>query len=128
MKKVVVLLALFAAGAFLGTALAQHAAKPGALPDDVQKVFKNHCIRCHTGTKPPKGLSLMAGRSASVVGAPSAEVPELLLINPDDPGASYLLKKVRGDEGISGKRMPIGGRLTPEELKVLEDWAAGLKK
>jgi mono/diheme cytochrome c family protein len=128
MKKAVVLATLFSAGVIAALALALEVEKAAGVPPEVQKVFKSHCIRCHTGTTPPKGLSLMPDRAGSVVGAPSAEAPDLLLVNPDDPGASYLLKKVRGDEGISGKRMPIGGHLTPEELKVLEDWAAGLKK
>jgi mono/diheme cytochrome c family protein len=128
MKKAVVLATLISTGVIAALALARQDGQAAGVPPEVQKVFKSHCIRCHTGTRPPKGLSLMANRAGSVVGAPSAEEPDLLLVNPDDPGASYLLKKVRGDEGIRGKRMPIGGHLSPEELKVLEAWVAGLKK
>jgi mono/diheme cytochrome c family protein len=128
MKKAIVLATLIAAGVIAALALVPQGGKTAGVPAEVQKVFKSHCVRCHTGTMPPKGLSLMPERAGSVVGAPSAEAPDQLLVDPANPEASYLLKKVRGAEGIAGKRMPIGGHLTPEELKVLEDWAAGLKK
>jgi mono/diheme cytochrome c family protein len=128
MKRTIVLALLLAAGLALGLAVAPQGGKPAGVPPDVLKVVKNHCVRCHTGSKPPRGLSLNADRVGSLVGAPSAEAPTLLLVNPDDPEASYLLRKVRGAEGIGGKRMPLGGHLSPEELKVLEGWVAGLKK
>jgi mono/diheme cytochrome c family protein len=98
-----------------------------AIPAEVQKVFKQHCVRCHTGPKPPKGLSLIPAKIVSVLEAPSAEVPEAKLIVPGDPGASYLVKKVRRGEGITGKPMPPGKALTAEEIQVLETWISGLK-
>ena len=97
------------------------------IPADVQKVFKQHCVRCHGGPLPRKGLSLTAGKISSVIGAPSAEVPEAKLIVPGDPGASYLVKKVRREDGLAGKPMPPGKPLTAEEIQVLETWISGLK-
>jgi mono/diheme cytochrome c family protein len=97
------------------------------IPDDVQKVFKQHCVRCHTGPKPPKGLSLIPAKIASAIDAPSAEVPALKIVDRSAPEASYLLKKVRREEGIAGKPMPPGKPLTAEEIQVLETWISGLK-
>lgn len=114
------------AGIVTALALAA-AAEDREIPADVQKVFKQHCVRCHTGPKPPKGLSLIPARIASAFETPSAEVPEAKLIVPGDPGASYLVKKVRREEGITGKPMPPGKPLTAEEIQVLETWISGLK-
>jgi len=97
------------------------------IPADVQAVFKKHCVRCHTGPKPPKGLSLIPGKAAAIIDAPSAEVPGASIIDTKTPEASYLLKKVRRGPGITGKPMPPGKALTTDELQVLEAWIAGLK-
>lgn len=128
MKKAISLAILISAGAIMGTALARSGGQAAAgVPADVQAVFKNHCVRCHTGSKPPKGLSLIPSKVAAIVDAPSAGVPDLLLVNSKDPGSSYLLKKVRGGEGITGKQMPPGKVLPAEDMKVLEAWILGLK-
>jgi len=99
----------------------------GDIPADVVSVFKKNCVRCHTGPKPPKGLSFIPAKIASAIGAPSAEVPEAKLIVPGDPGASYLVKKIRREDGITGKPMPPGKALTAEQIQVLETWISGLK-
>ena len=56
-----------------------------------------------------------------------AEVPEAKLIVPGDPAASYLMKKVRREDGIAGKPMPPGKALTATEIQILETWISGLK-
>ncbi len=128
MKKAISLAVLISAGLLMGTTLARSGGQAAAgVPADVQTFFKNHCVRCHTGTKPPKGLSLIPSKVAAIIDAPSAEVPDLLLVNTKDPGSSYLLRKVRGGEGLAGKQMPPGKVLPAEDLKVLEAWIAGLK-
>jgi hypothetical protein len=65
---------------------------------------------------------------ASLAGRPSGEKPDLKIIDPADPDRSYLLAKVRGEEGIVGKRMPLDGDPLPaSEISVLADWARSLK-
>jgi mono/diheme cytochrome c family protein len=126
-KKVFMVVALVGlAGANIGLSLAQ-AQKGQAVPADVMGVFKKHCVRCHTGPKPPRGLSLIPAKAAAVIDAPSAEVPSLKLVDTEAPGSSYLLKKVRREKDIAGKPMPPGKALAAEELQVLEAWIAGLK-
>ncbi len=47
----------------------------------------------------------------------------LNLIEPFDPDASYLIKKVRGDPDISLARMPLGGPfLDDSTIMTMEDW------
>jgi mono/diheme cytochrome c family protein len=128
MKRTVYLSLALLVLAGTGTALVM-ASRPGDgdIPVDVLSVFKKHCVRCHTGPKPPKGLSLIPAKIASAFEAASAEVPEAKLIVPGDPGASYLMKKVRREEGIAGKPMPPGKALAAEEIQVLEGWISNLK-
>ena len=118
------LLGLASAGAALSLAGSQRGRD---IPADVLAVFKKNCVRCHTGPKPPKGLSLIPGRIAAVIDAPSAEDPSLRIVDSEAPGTSYLLKKVRREKDIAGKPMPPGRALSPEDLQVLEAWIAGLK-
>jgi hypothetical protein len=72
-------------------------------------------------------LKLSAGHAAAAIGAPSKEAPALKIIDPADPGSSYLLKKVEGAAGIQGKKMPPGKTLAEADLKTLKDWILGLK-
>jgi hypothetical protein len=61
------------------------------------------------------------------VGANSAQVDTLALVAPGDPERSYLVMKVRGDEGILGKVMPPGGkRLADESMAALVAWVSGM--
>jgi mono/diheme cytochrome c family protein len=129
MMKAIVLAVLVSVCGLLATALPQSGDKASQeIPAAVQAVFKSRCVACHTGSKPPRGLSLIPGRSASILGAPSAEVPSLRIVDTDDPSASYLLKKVRREAGISGKPMPPSKALSVDELRIIEDWILGLKK
>ena len=61
----------------------------------------------------------------------STETLALSLVEPGDPDASYLVRKIRGDAGIAGVLMPQGcpGNplqgaqcLTPDEIDAIETW------
>jgi mono/diheme cytochrome c family protein len=85
----------------------------------VQTIFTANCAPCHiTGTS--GGLSLQSAYN-NIVGVPSTAKPALFLINQAeaDPDSSYLLMKIRGDEGISGARMAY---LSAEEVTALVNW------
>jgi len=84
----------------------------------VQDVFAASCS-CHmTGVYPnltPENAH------ASLVGVASSR--GLPLVDPGDPGNSYLYLKVAGDPGISGGRMPVGGPfLTDVQLAQIAAW------
>jgi mono/diheme cytochrome c family protein len=106
------------------------AASSGAVPDAVNDLVKSRCAGCHKGMFAPKGLNLKPENlEKDVLDVPSKEKPDLKLVDSSKPESSYLLMKIRGAEGISGKRMPAGKPpLTEDEIKILSDWVMSLKK
>lgn len=79
---------------------------------------------CHDPFFPQEALILSNGRSyALLVNIPSRQVPALDRVEPGDPDASYLYRKVNGGPGITGDRMPQGRpALTAAQLALLRDW------
>ena len=78
------------------------------------------CSNCHLNGATSGGLDL--SDYENIVNAKSTQKPNLMLIKPDVPDSSYLYIKVTGVEGITGSRMPPGGKLTTEQLDLLRDW------
>jgi hypothetical protein len=66
----------------------------------------------------------LARAYANIVGRPAPEQSQLDLVQPGNPEASYLLKKVRGDAGITGSRMPRDGPpfLSSQQIAGLAAW------
>jgi mono/diheme cytochrome c family protein len=129
MKKAVFL--IFAAFIIsgLGMALSQATNQPAKeIPANVIEVFKKHCASCHTGQRPPKGLSLIPAKVASAINAPSTEMPELKIIDTSNPESSYLLKKIQGGGDIKGAKMPRGRHLADADAEILKAWILGFKK
>ena len=90
-----------------------------------EEIFTPRCATsgCHSGTTRAAGLSLQAGDiAAAIVDVPSEAKPDYKLIAPGDPVNSYLLMKVRGDEGIAGDRMPPARALEAEQIALVEAW------
>ena len=98
------------------------------VPAGVVSVFAKNCLDCHKGRFPAQGLSWEAKRIETSFDAPSREIPALKIIDTAAPESSYVLKKVKGESGIQGSRMPPGKALDPAAIKVLEDWILSLKK
>ncbi len=90
-------------------------------------VFDRTCVRagCHLGSEVESRLSLRAGESrGGLVGAPSTQVRDLLLVKPGDPEGSYLIRKLEGGRMV-GDRMPLGASpLPPETIAVIREWIA----
>jgi mono/diheme cytochrome c family protein len=98
------------------------------VPGDVASLFQKRCAVCHKGKMPPQGLSWEPGRIAEAIDRPSAEMPELKIIDTASPESSYILKKIRREDGIKGRPMPPPKALDPDELKLIENWVLGLKE
>lgn len=96
------------------------------VPEPVQKIFKQSCSGCHRGKFPPRGLNLEPANLADMIDKPSQGVADLKIVDSDQPEASYLLKKVRREKGITGKPMPPGKALPPAEVQALEEWVRSL--
>jgi mono/diheme cytochrome c family protein len=112
----------------LAAAVAQ-AQKPPVrdIPANILEIFKKNCTGCHTGQRPPKGLSLIPSKVALAIDAPSTEMPKLKIIDSAEPESSYLLKKIEGASDIQGARMPRGRHMADADRETLKAWILGLK-
>ena len=110
---------------------------PDDVPDDTvegatlaqlqETIFTPICSQCHTGTSAPQGLRLDSEQNSYdfLVNQPSQEVPALLRVDPGDPDASYIVRKVEGGPDIQGGQMPLGGPpLEAAQITMLRDWIA----
>ena len=95
----------------------------------VAEIFGKSCATsgCHGGKQPKMDLGLEAEMlPGGMVGAPSKQNPELMLIDAEDPSKSYLLLKITGGEGMKGKKMPImKPPLKEEEIETVREWLNG---
>ena len=108
------------AAAFIGGPASAAPPEPVARVDyatQIQPIFARACVSCHGPQKAQGGLQLQSGRRLAKGG-----ISDDLLV-PGKPGASYLLKRLRGEGGED--RMPLKGKaLAPEELALFERWVA----
>lgn len=78
----------------------------------VRPLLVNRCWKCH-GEKQNKGGLRLNSRAAAIRGGDSGAA-----VKPNKPGASLLMDAVR----YEGFDMPPDGRLSDEEVKVLQRW------
>lgn len=93
----------------------------------VQPIFTNSCALagCHSAASGAAGLVLASGSAfANLVGVPSSQQPSMMRIAPNDAESSYLVRKIRGDSGITGGRMPLNRTpLSADEINTIVTWA-----
>jgi Protein of unknown function (DUF1553)/Protein of unknown function (DUF1549)/Planctomycete cytochrome C len=81
----------------------------------VAPILRQHCVRCHQGSKPKGGLDLT---SAKGVAGGTEGTPVVVAGKPKE---SRLIEVVSGDK----PEMPKNGRpLTNDEIRILHDWIA----
>jgi hypothetical protein len=108
----------------------------GCSLDVEQDIFVGSCgsSSCHGASVPAGGLDLVAaGVAARLVGKPPtcekcspSQCDGKLLIDPKNPDQSYLLEKVHVSNPACGARMPVGAKLSSEQLACLEKWVSKL--
>jgi len=91
------------------------------------EIFTPNCDKagCHDAASASGGQVLAAGRSYDqIVNVQSTENSTFDRIEPGDPERSYMVKKLRGDPGITGERMPLDqpGGLPQEQIDGLIAW------
>ena len=99
----------------------------GPTLDQIQAVvFGPSCSSCHGGANPSEQLDLSDADTsfAELVGVPSVQQPGVLLVAPNDPDASYLIRKLENDPSIDGNRMPLGSALDPAVIAEIRTWIA----
>ena len=88
-----------------------------------------HCLGCHDSEEPKAKLVLDPGEGyRNLVGRRSIQVPEMVLVEPGDPDASYLWLKLlhRAPEGKGMPRTLTGSKmLRPTELELYRRWIEG---
>ncbi len=80
----------------------------------IRPIFKHHCVHCHgEGEKLKAGLDVRLRR---FLVEPHGDGADFAIV-PGKPEASELLRLVR-----EGEMPPKGKKLTPQEVRLLEDW------
>lgn len=106
------------------------------VPEDTPVSYATHleplviasCLSCHTAEEPEAQLILEVGAGFDqMVGRPSTQVPEELIVAPGDADGSYLWRKLIHDVEI-GRGMPrtvVGAiELPDDELELYRRWIA----
>lgn len=109
---------------------------PPTLSSLQAQIFTPRCALCHIPAGPgaeETGLDLSTDRETTfnmLVNVPSTEDPTFKRVEPGNPDASYLIKKLEGTPPPRNTRMPANGPpfLSDEEIKKVRDWiSAGAK-
>ena len=102
----------------------------GPTLDEIQAaVFTPTCATsaCHSNGAMAAGLSLADADISfqELVGEFSNQNGQsaVMLVAPNDPDASYLIRKLENAAGITGSRMPIGGAALPQtDINQIRQW------
>ncbi len=101
----------------------------GPTLDQIQgAIFTPDCATagCHNATTQAAGLSLADADTsfAELVDEFSGQNGQsnVKLVDPGNPDASYLIRKLEGAAGITGNRMPPGTPLPQSEIDVIRQW------
>jgi mono/diheme cytochrome c family protein len=94
----------------------------------VKDLFAKHCARCHGDKRPADGLRLSSEADLAALALTAGVVRDsFVMVAPGRPEASYLLMKIKGSDGIIGRRMPLAAKpLSEEDVAVVEEWIRGL--
>src|SRR6202140_1087710 len=93
--------------------LSAQTTKKGSFANDVAPLLSRACMKCHGIANPMANLDLKS-REGALKGGQHGPA-----IVPGDAAASHLYKHVAGQEQ---PQMPLGGKLSGEEIAVLKAW------
>jgi hypothetical protein len=101
----------------------------GPTLDEIQAaVFTPTCATstCHSNGNQAAGLALGDADTsfAELVGEFSGQNGQanVMLVAPNDPDASYLIRKLENTAGITGGRMPPGAAMPQADIDVIRQW------
>ena len=88
---------------------------------------RTSCVTCHTnvGRNPAGQMNLLHDLAFDqIVNASSSQKPGVPRIKPGDPDGSYMIQKLQGTAGFTGRRMPFNGPpyLTDGQILILRRW------
>lgn len=116
------------AGAGDDPLLVDNPAPAGSLEELQRTIIHERCSGqpglCHNGQFEPN-LSTAANTYAYLVRRPAIENNRALRVDPDNPGSSFLIDKLRNRNGVA-TQMPLGADpLSEDEIQMFEDWISG---
>ncbi|MCH7732857.1 MAG: hypothetical protein IIB44_10150 [Candidatus Marinimicrobia bacterium] len=88
-------------------------------------IFDAFCaVKCHKSPRPKKGLNLEDGEAYNhLVNIESKEKPSMMRVKPFNSENSYIIWKLEGRTGISGKQMPLNQPpLEDTQIEAIRDW------
>ncbi len=96
------------------------------VPADILASASCSNLGCHSADTPNIAPDLASPNvEERLINIPTSGCDDRLLIDPNDPMASYLLESLSPSPAC-GNQMPIGGSLTPEELACVKQWIENL--
>ncbi len=96
---------------------------------EAAEIMQFLCMECHGDAGHDYGFKLPTTREgAGMAGVPSIQRTDLMLIDLEKPESSYLMMKLRDDDGILGQRMPMARLLDEEQLSMFDLWIAELSE
>jgi hypothetical protein len=112
-------------------ALALEGWAPSAEFDAAATLLETKCLRCHSAKRPELGLSLERETLYyATFNVPARSSRLLRLVAPGDPDHSMLyLRLLPPSQGAyRGPQMPMGGKLTEEEIRTVRAWIESLPR
>ncbi|MCG6118273.1 MAG: hypothetical protein MEQ07_08795 [Aquimonas sp.] len=95
---------------------------------EIQPIWEIRCANCHVNHSGSPSAELDLNEEASwaaLYAMPSLIAEGRLMVRPGDPGASFLLEKLRCEQPQAGERMPRGRLPIPlTEQALVRDWIA----
>jgi hypothetical protein len=92
----------------------------------VEPLLANNCstMGCHGFPAPAAGLDLRVGNAfGDLVGVPSSQCNDRLLVAPGQPANSYLMDKLLGVNLCFGTKMPkTGAPLSDADIATISEW------
>lgn len=98
---------------------------------EIQTIFTDSCVRCHSSTNEQGGLNLTSGMSHtellvddSLLNGPCNRANITRRVSPKNTAESCLFLKVTGEPGV-GLQMPPAGLLDDTKIGKIEAWING---
>ena len=92
----------------------------GTLAEVQANVFTPYCVGCHGDIQPGGNLSLTTSSAYTNLVNNSSVGSSLMLVKPGDVSNSYLMKRLKAEDGESP--MPPAGKLSQELIDLVALW------
>ena len=92
----------------------------GSFAEVQAEVFTPYCMGCHGNTQPSGNLNLASNSAYESLINESAQASDLSLVKPGDVGQSYLMKRLKAEDGESP--MPPAGKLPKGLIDLVALW------